>query len=260
MKELRRAVALRALPLIDLTDLGETTSEEATDRLCARAVRPLAARPDLHVAAVCVWPRFVKRARTNLDGGPVKIATVANFPNGGEALAAVAETIDRALADGADEIDLVLGYRAVLAGDTRAAAERVETVKNGLPRGIRLKVILETGELGGPETIRAAAVLAATAGADFLKTSTGKVKVNATLESARILMEVAREAGRPIGVKPSGGIRTTDDAAAYLALADEIFGPGWATPSTFRFGASGLLDDLLVAIAGGGAAPTPSSY
>jgi len=260
MKELRRTVALRALPLIDLTDLGEATTDEATDRLCARAVRPLPAYPHLHVAAVCVWPRFVRRARANLDGGPVRIATVANFPSGAEAPASVAETIDRALGDGADEIDLVLDYRAFLAGNTRAAAERVETVRNGLPRGIRLKVILETGELGGPDTIRAAAHLAATAGADFLKTSTGKVKVNATLESARILMEIARDAGRPIGVKPSGGIRTTDDAAAYLALADEVFGPGWATPTTFRFGASGLLDDLLAAITGTDGAPVKAGY
>jgi deoxyribose-phosphate aldolase len=258
MIDIRRTLALRAIPCLDLTDLSETTTVEATDQLCAHAVRPIHGEEDLSVAAVCVWPRFVARCKANLAGGRVKIATVANFPSGRETFPAVAGTVDAALDAGADGIDLVLDHVAFRAGEVRQAGALIEQVRNGLPRHVRLKVILETGELGHAETIRGAARLAVAAGADFLKTSTGKVPRGATLEAARVLFEVARESTNTIGVKISGGVRTTDDAAAYLSLADEIMGPGWAAPSTFRFGASSLLNDLAATV-GGHAADRPGT-
>lgn len=250
MSEDRAAIARRALALVDLTDLGDATTGDAAKKLCERAKRPVPSEPGLHVAAVCVWPRFVAVCRQTLEGSEVKIATVANFPTGGEPTDAVLATVRSALADGADEIDLVIDHRGFRKGETRAAGEGISAVKAVLPPHVPLKVILETGELGDAATMRAAARLAVVAGADILKTSTGKVPVNATPEAARVLLEVAAESARPIGVKASGGIRTVADAGVYLGLADAVMGTGWARPATFRFGASGLLDDLVAAISG----------
>lgn len=255
-----RDTAARALPLLDLTDLGDQTTDAATRALCAKAMRPVADRPDLHVAAVCVWPRFVKTAKAALQGSSVKIATVANFPSGAEPLDQVIATVEASLADGADEIDLVLDYAAFKRGEARACGDKITAVKALLPARVKLKMILETGELGDAATIRAAARLSAAAGADTLKTSTGKSKMSATPDAMRILMETIAESTRPMGVKPSGGIRTTADAGAYLAIADQVMGPGWANPSTFRFGASSLLDDLVATIAGGTATTSKTGY
>jgi deoxyribose-phosphate aldolase len=155
-----------------------------------------------------------------------------------------------ALDEGAEEIDLVIPWHALLTGNEAPAREMIRTVRANLGDRV-LKTILETGELGEPDLIRRAATLAAEEGADFLKTSTGKVEVNATPEAVEILLEVARGAGRPVGVKPAGGVRTTEDAAAYLALCDRIMGPDWATPATFRIGASGVLTALLATLDGG---------
>ena len=240
-----RAVARRALPLLDLTDLGDAATEADALDLCRRAVTPHGA-----VAAVCLWPRFVATAKTALAGTGVRVATVVNFPDGGEDTRAVEAETDRALADGADEIDLVMPWRAFLAGRPGFAETQIVRVKRRCGRAA-LKVILETGEIGDPARIRAAADLALGAGADFVKTSTGKVKVNATIEAAEQLIEAIRACGRPAGFKAAGGIRTVADAAAYLALADRLMGPDWASPATFRFGASGLLDALLQALDGG---------
>ena len=238
-----QAIARRILPLIDLTDLSDDATEAGARDLCRRATTPHGA-----VAAVCLWPRFVATARSALAGSPVAIATVVNFPAGGEhTLAVEAETV-RAIADGADEIDLVLPWRAFVAGRRGFAETQVVRVKRLCGDRARLKVILETGEIGDPATIRAAADTALAAGADFLKTSTGKVAVNATPEATAILLEAVAAAGRPAGVKASGGIRTVADAARHLALADRAFGPERVTPATFRFGASSLLDDVLAAL------------
>jgi deoxyribose-phosphate aldolase len=240
-----KAVARRALGLLDLTDLSETCTPAAIDRLCARAVTPHGA-----VAAVCLYPRFVAQARRLLSGTGVKIATVVNFPSGGEDTLAVIEETRQAVADGADEIDHVLAYRAFLEGRPGFAETQVIRVKEACGPA-KLKVILETGEISDPAKIRAAAELALGAGADFLKTSTGKVKVNASLEAARIMLEVIAASGRrDVGFKPAGGIKSVEDAAAYLGLADAIMGSGWARPSTFRFGASSLLDSLIAALEG----------
>lgn len=175
-----------------------------------------------------------------------------NFPAGGEDPAPVLADTKKAIADGADEIDLVLPWRRFLAGDS-AIAEKMVAQTRARCGGKLLKVILETGEYPDGDAIREASELAIAAGADFIKTSTGKTARSATLEAARIMLEAIREAGRAVGLKPSGGIRTLADAKTYLDLADGIMGPSWATPKTFRFGASGLYDVLAKEIAGQGA-------
>ncbi|MER2605567.1 MAG: deoxyribose-phosphate aldolase [Siculibacillus sp.] len=239
------AVARRALPLVDLTDLADGASEDGARALCARAVTRHGA-----VAAVCLWPRFVAPARAALAGTGVRVATVVNFPAGGEDTRAVEAETARAIGDGADEIDLVWPWRAFLAGRPGFGETQIVRVKRLCEGRATLKVILETGELADPAKIARAAGIALGAGADFLKTSTGKVAVNATVPAAEILIDAIRASGRPVGFKAAGGIRATADAAAYLAVADRIMGPAWASPATFRFGASGLLDDLIAAIEG----------
>lgn len=234
-----RATASRALALLDLTDLSDTCTPTRIDTLC-RDARAGA------VAAICVWPSFVEQGAQALAGSGIRIATVVNFPAGGEDVARAADDAAEAVRDGAGEIDLVLPYRAVLRGDEAVARDCIEAVRETCPDSL-LKVILETGELGDAETIRAAADLALAAGADFLKTSTGKSPVSATPEAARILLDAVRASGRPAGVKISGGLRTIEDAATYLALADRAMGPAWARPATFRLGASSLFGALLQA-------------
>lgn len=234
-----RAVAERALALLDLTDLSDTCTQTKVDALC----RDARAGP---VAAICVWPSFVAQAERALSGSGIRIATVINFPEGGEDAARAADDAAEAVRDGAGEIDLVLPYRAVLRGEEAVARDCVEAVRETCPDAL-LKVILETGELRSPAAIRAAADLALAAGADFLKTSTGKSPVSATPESARILLDAVRASGRPAGVKISGGLRSVADAATYLALADRAMGPAWARPATFRLGASSLFGVLMQA-------------
>lgn len=237
------AVARRALPLLDLTDLTETCTETKIDALCrdARAGG---------VAAICVWPHFVAQGARALEGSGIRVATVINFPAGGEDCARATDDTAEALRDGADEIDLVLPYRAILRGDAAAARDMVEAVRDTCGAAV-LKVILETGELADPDTIRRAGRLALEAGADFLKTSTGKSPVSATPEAAEaMLAEIragGREGGRAAGLKISGGLRSVADAGAYLALADRIMGPDWVSPKTFRLGASSLFGALIQA-------------
>lgn len=248
------ALAARALACLDLTDLGEAATEADADMLCDRARTRHGP-----TAAICLWPRFVARARARLGTGPVRIATVVNFPIGGEWIAPVVQETQRAIADGADEIDVVLPYRAFAEGRADAAARLLDAVR-GAAAGRTLKVILETGMLREPQMIRRAADLAIAEGADFVKTSTGKVEVNATPEAALALLESIAASGRPVGIKPSGGIRTLADARLYLDLADRMMGPGWARPATFRIGASGVLAALLAAIDGAEAPAATAPY
>lgn len=245
------AVAARALPLLDLTDLADDADEAGALALCRRATTPYGA-----VAAVCVWPRFVATAKSALAGSGVRVATVVNFPAGGEDTRAVLAETASAIADGADEIDLVVPRRAFLAGRPGFTETQIVRVKRLCGDRARLKTILETGEIDDPARIRALADLALTAGADFVKTSTGKTPVGATPQATEILLEAIRACGRPAGFKAAGGIRTVADAAAHLAIADRVMGPGWASPATFRFGASGLLDALVAALDGRPAAAT----
>jgi len=232
-------IARRALPLLDLTDLSDSCTEATVAALCG------AARAS-GVAAVCVWPRFIAQAARALAGSGVRVATVINFPAGGaDTMRAVTDT-QTALADGADEIDLVLPYHALHDNHPEVAGTLVEAVR-AVCSGACLKVILETGMLETPDRIGQASRLALSAGADMLKTSTGKTAVSATPEAAEIMLQAIRDGGGGQGLKVSGGIRTVADAALYLALADRIMGPDWANPGTFRIGASALHGALVAA-------------
>ncbi|AOJ05403.1 2-deoxyribose-5-phosphate aldolase [Burkholderia mayonis] len=233
--------ALKALHLIDLTSLNDDDTDEKIAALAVSADTPVGTP-----AALCVYPRFVGIAHAALAarGLVLPVATVTNFPHGAaDPDAAARETAD-AVALGADEIDVVFPYRALLAGDERVGRELVAQCR-AAAGGLCLKVILETGELRGPAAIRKASEIAIEAGADFLKTSTGKVAVNATLDAAVVMLATIRESGRAIGFKAAGGVRTAQDAAQYLSLAERELGAGYLTSATFRFGASGLLGNLL---------------
>jgi deoxyribose-phosphate aldolase len=236
------AAARRALACLDLTDLSDDCRPSAVEALARRALTPYGP-----VAAICVWPQFVKHARARLNG-PVRIATVINFPAGGENPGRAADDAREALGDGADEIDCVMPYRALQRGDETVVREVIEAVSQEM--GDRtLKVILETGALANPALIARASEIAIGCGAHFIKTSTGKTAVSATPEAAAVMLETIRASGRSVGFKAAGGVRTVADAATYLDLADRIMGPDWAGPSTFRIGASGLIDALLADLA-----------
>jgi deoxyribose-phosphate aldolase len=240
-----REAASLALSLLDLTNLRDDCDNEGIELLCRRATTPYGA-----AAAICIWPRFVAHARKILGAGSsIRIATVVNFPSGNMEVAEVVEETRAAIDDGADEIDLVIPYRAFLDGNESAVTQMVEAVRHTCPKAC-LKVIIETGELRDSAHIRRASELAIDAGADFIKTSTGKVAVNATLEAADIMLRVIRDSRKAVGFKPAGGIGTVADADLYLRLAETIMGPNWVMPSTFRFGASSLLDDILAVLSG----------
>jgi deoxyribose-phosphate aldolase len=245
-----RALALRAIGLLDLTDLSDACNPAAVVTLCQRAVTPHGP-----VAAICIWPQFVSSAKKRLAESGVRLATVINFPKGGDDVDRAVTDTREALKDGADEIDLVMPYKAFLAGDEAVAKDMIEAVGETLPPGGLLKVILETGALGDDAHIARAAELALKAGAHFIKTSTGKIAVSATPAAARAMLEAIKAAGGHAGFKAAGGIRTLEDAALYLGLADSIMGAGWADARHFRIGASGLLDVLLAALDGGEAKP-----
>jgi deoxyribose-phosphate aldolase len=200
-----------------------------------------------------VYPAFVGPARATLEAegllGRVAVATVVNFPSGSEQHDRVLSDIREAIGAGSDEIDLVFPWRALRDGDEESGRRLLAAARQACGDRV-LKIILETGELGEPALIRRAAELAIESGADFLKTSTGKVPVNATPAAARILLETIRDSGREVGCKISGGIRTTAQARDYLDLAAGIMGSDWIAPEHFRFGASGLLDDLLATLGG----------
>jgi deoxyribose-phosphate aldolase len=200
-----------------------------------------------------VWPRFVPLCADTLEGTGVRVATVVNFPSGAEPLADVLDLTSTALVEGADEIDVVLPYRAWLAGDLHAAADVLDGVRDLASSGnplVAMKVIIETGELPDRAAIDRATHFAIAHGADFVKTSTGKTAVSATLDAVETIIEAIDVSGKAVGVKASGGIRTLADARSYLELAEQLMGESWITPSTFRFGASSLLDGLLAAAGG----------
>ncbi|WP_373236528.1 deoxyribose-phosphate aldolase [Cohaesibacter celericrescens] len=240
-----KKLAQKAISLLDLTNLNDDCDDAAIETLCAKAQSAYG-----NTAAVCVWPRFVSKAKNCLEGTGIKVATVVNFPAGGDDVwGTVAET-KAAIADGADEIDLVIPYHSFMAGRRGFAETMIVRVKDVIPADRRLKTILETGELNDPELIKDAATVAIEAGADFIKTSTGKVAINATPQTAEIMLEAIAESGRPVGFKPAGGVRSLEDAATYLTIAEKYMGADWATSDTFRFGASGVLDALVAAMEG----------
>jgi deoxyribose-phosphate aldolase len=202
------------------------------------------------VAAVCVYPDLVATAKQALAGSGVRVASVATaFPSGRTALAVKIADVEYAVSQGADEVDMVIDRGAFLAGDYLAVYDEIVAVKRACG-GAHLKVILETGELVTYDNVRRAGWLAMLAGADFIKTSTGKVQPAATLPVTLVMLEAVRDfraaTGRQVGVKPAGGIRTTKDAIRYLVVVNETAGEEWLSPEWFRFGASSLLNDLLM--------------
>ncbi|MBL4287330.1 deoxyribose-phosphate aldolase [Vibrio fluvialis] len=240
-----KAAALRALKLMDLTTLNDDDTDAKVIQLCHDAKSPVG-----NTAAICIYPRFIPIAKKTLreQGTPdVRIATVTNFPHGNDDVdIAVAET-KAAVAYGADEVDVVFPYRALMAGNEQVGFDLVKQCKAACGDTVLLKVIIETGELKEEALIKKASQICIEVGADFIKTSTGKVPVNATPEYARMMLEVIRDMGvaKSVGFKPAGGVRTAEDAALYLAMADEILGDNWVDSRHYRFGASSLLTNLL---------------
>lgn len=234
-----------ALSLVDLTNLRDDCDADAIDDLCRRAMQ-------YRTAAVCVWPDFVAQASRLVTASDVRVATVVNFPTGDERAFSVGVHAERAIADGSDEIDVVLPYRSLIAGDRGRVSAVLDAARSATAGRAVLKVILETGELPDLDTVTRAAEIAIDHGADFIKTSTGKTETSATIEAAGAMLDVIARTGRPVGLKPSGGISTAADAEVYLGLADAAMGPDWVSPSTFRFGASGLLNALVDELGGDG--------
>ncbi|MFD7559997.1 MULTISPECIES: deoxyribose-phosphate aldolase [unclassified Streptomyces] len=245
-----------AISMIDLTTLEGADTPGKVRALSAKAVNPDPTdRTTPMTAAVCVYPDMVATAKAALNGADVKVASVATaFPAGRAALPVkLADTRD-AVAAGADEIDMVIDRGAFLAGRYLETYELIKAVKEACVRedgsAARLKVIFETGELSTYDNIRRASWIGMLAGADFIKTSTGKVGVNATPANTLLMLEAVRDfraqTGIQIGVKPAGGIRTTKDAIKFLVLVNETAGEDWLTNHWFRFGASSLLNDLLM--------------
>ena len=252
-RESKRWALDLAIRMMDLTTLEGKDTPGKIRALCAKAVRPLPGDPSIpHVAAVCVYPALVAEAKEALAGTGVHVASVATgFPSG-QTFTEIKLTETRAAVDaGADEIDMVIDRGAFLAGDYRTVFDEIVAVKEACGPA-HLKVILETGELETYDNVRRASVLAMAAGADFIKTSTGKVQPAATLPVTLVMLEAIRDfhrrTGRIVGMKPAGGIRTAKEAIQYLVVLYETLGPRWMTPDLFRFGASSLLNDVLMQI------------
>jgi len=252
IKKATKVAGLRlAISMCDLTTLEGKDSPGKVRQMCAKAVRPdptdLSVPP---VAAVCVYPDLVATAKRALSGSTVKVASVATaFPSGRAPLPVKLADVKRAVSAGADEIDMVIDRGAFLAGDLRKVFDEIAAVKAAC-REAHLKVILETGELETYDNVRRASDLAIAAGADFIKTSTGKVQPAATPPVTLCMLEAIRDhwlaTGVKIGMKPAGGIRTSKQALHYLVLVKETLGAAWLTPDLFRFGASSLVNDCLM--------------
>jgi deoxyribose-phosphate aldolase len=240
-----------SIAMMDLTTLEGKDTEGKVRQLCGKAMRPLATDPSLpSCAAICVYPNFVRIAKSALTGSHVKVASVATaFPSGQSPLEIKLEDTRRAVEFGADEIDMVIDRGAMLSGDYGKVFDEIAATKESAGRA-HLKVILETGELGSYDMVRKASDLAIAAGADFIKTSTGKVQPAATLGVTLVMLEAIRDhyyaTGTRIGMKPAGGVRTAKQALQYLVVLRETLGDAWLTPDLFRFGASALLNDVLM--------------
>jgi deoxyribose-phosphate aldolase len=242
-----------AIRCIDLTTLEGADTPGKVAALCSKAIRPQPGDASIpSVAAVCIYPALVPEAVEDVRGTEVRVASVATAFPSGQTFTSIklAETRD-AVAAGADEIDMVIDRSAFLSGHFQKVYDEIQAVKEACGQA-HLKVILETGELGTYDNVRRASILAMAAGADFIKTSTGKVQPAATLPVSLVMMEAIRdfqrETGTAVGFKPAGGIRTAKQAIAYLVVLYETLGQDWMTPERFRLGASSLLNDVLMQI------------
>ena len=252
IKQSTKLTALNlAISMVDLTTLEGADTPGRVTSLCTKAMRPDPRDPTVpSVAAVCVYPDLVAHARSVLGSSEVAVASVATaFPSGRASLDVKLLDVREAVAAGADEIDMVIDRGAFLTGRIGQVFDEVVAVKGACGQA-HLKVILETGELVTYDNVRRASWIAMLAGADFIKTSTGKVAVSATTPVALVMLEAVRDfaeaTGRVVGVKVAGGIRSTKDAFRYLVLVNETVGAAWLSPALFRFGASSLLNDLLM--------------
>jgi deoxyribose-phosphate aldolase len=241
-----------AISMIDLTTLEGQDTPGKVRAICAKAKRPDPADPTApQVAAVCVYPDLAHLAAAEVKGTGIHVASVATaFPSGRTSLEVKLADAKYAIEAGADEVDMVIDRGAFLAGDYQLVYDEIAAVREVVEDAAHLKVILETGELVTLDNVRRASWLAMLAGADFIKTSTGKVSPAATLPVTLVMLEAVRDFrathGRQVGVKPAGGIRTAKDAIRYLALVNETAGEDWLDPDWFRIGASSLLNDLLM--------------
>ncbi|MEN3109712.1 deoxyribose-phosphate aldolase [Uliginosibacterium paludis] len=253
-----QTAARTALACLDLTTLNDADTQNDVARICDRAQGPHG-----NVAAVCVWPRFAAFARKRLPAS-ISVAAVANFPDGsGDVPRAVRDT-ETIVQAGAQEVDVVLPWQHLQRGDEATVSLILQSVRKASD-GLVLKVILESGMLASPALIARASRLALDAGADFLKTSTGKTPVSATPDAAKIMLEAIAGGGAAashVGFKPSGGIRTVADAAAYIALTQAMLGEAAVNPARFRLGASSVLDDIERVLSGQASASTaaPGAY
>lgn len=240
-----------AISMVDLTTLEGADTAGKVRTLCAKARRPEPERPEVpHVAAVCVYPDMVETAVAEVEGTGVGVASVATaFPSGRSSLRIKIADTEYAVEAGATEIDMVIDRGAFLSGKYGQVFDEIRTIKRACGDA-HLKVILETGELATYDNVRRASWLALLAGGDFIKTSTGKVSPAATLPVTHVMLQAVHDwhavTGELRGVKPAGGIRTTKDAIRYLVAVQEVAGPQWLGPHLFRFGASSLLNDLLM--------------
>jgi len=256
-RSIKREAKLWALELavrmMDLTTLEGADTPGKVSTLAAKGVRPDPQDPTVpSVAAICVYPNLVAAALERVRGTGVKVASVATgFPSGQTSLGIKLAEVREVVELGADEVDMVIDRGAFLSGRYAKVYDEIVRIKEACGAA-HLKVILETGELGTYDNVRRASLLAMAAGADFIKTSTGKVSPAATLPVTLVMLEAIRdvhdETGRQVGMKPAGGIRTAKQAIQHLVVLHETLGLDWLTPDRFRFGASSLLNDVLMQI------------
>lgn len=238
-------VASRTIKLIDLTSLNASDNDNKIIELCKNATTTFG-----NVASICVYPRFISTARNQLNsqGTPdIKVVTVTNFPHGNSDINIAISETKQAVEYGADEVDVTFPYRALISGDEEVGFRLIKECKS-VCENIPLKVIIESGELKTPALIEKAAEISIKAGADFIKTSTGKVPTSATVESAKIILSVIEKKRDKysVGLKVSGGIKTVDNVKEYLDVADKAFGCEWTNnKDNFRVGASTLLNELI---------------
>ncbi len=240
-----------AISMIDLTTLEGKDTKGKVEQLCYKAMHPYDVIKDVPtVAAVCVYPAYVSIAKKALEGSDIKVASVATaFPSGQSNLKVKLSDTKFAVAQGADEIDMVISRGKFLAGDYQYVFDEIASVKEACGDA-HLKVILETGELDTLDNVRKASEIAIYAGADFIKTSTGKIQPAATMQVTYVMLDAIKDyylkTGKMIGMKPAGGISTSKLALQYLVMLNEVLGEKWMNKNYFRFGASSLLNDILM--------------
>mmetsp|Transcript_4378 Transcript_4378/g.5096 ORF Transcript_4378/g.5096 Transcript_4378/m.5096 type:complete len:282 (-) Transcript_4378:78-923(-) len=269
-KAVKAETAKLCLSLVDLTSLNDDDTDEKIIQLCKDAAK---AKEEIGTctAAVCIYPKFVALAKKTLKElgiEDVKVATVTNFPHGSATIAVAVKETEEAVKAGADEVDVVFPYKAFINGDDKIGFDLVQQCKAACKeseRNCRLKVIIESGELKEQELIKKASDICIKAGADFIKTSTGKVPVNATIEAAETMLKAIKDAVdkdenlTAVGFKAAGGIRDFEAAEKYVEVAKKIFGEKWVTSEHFRFGASSLLKNLITYIKEGSSGPIDES-